>query len=70
MLPWLVAYTLVLLAWALVITRRSTPTLWKGSSLVIVNTLFVVATIIYGFRRTPAALVLPGSSKVFVPSTG
>jgi len=65
MLPWLVAYTLVLLAWALVITRRSTPTLWKGSSLVIVNTLFVVATIIYGFRRTPAALVLPGSVVLF-----
>jgi len=65
MLPWLAAYTLVLLAWALVITRRSTPTLWKGSSLVIVNSLFVIATLIYGFREAPAALVLPGSLVLF-----
>ena len=51
MLPWLVAYALVLLVWALIIMRRSTPTLWKGSSLVIVNSLFVIATIIYGIRH-------------------
>jgi hypothetical protein len=65
MLPWLAAYAVVLLLWALVITRRPTPTLWKGSSLVIVNSLFIIATIIYGFRRTPAALVLPGSVVLF-----
>ena len=65
MLPWLAAYALVLLAWALMITRRSTATLWKGSSLMIVNGIFVIATIIYGFRQTPAALVLPGSVVLF-----
>ena len=65
MLPWLGAYALVLLLWALVIMRRSAPTLWKGSSLIIVNSLFVVATIIYGFRQTPGALVLPGSVALF-----
>ena len=65
MLPWLGAYALVLLLWALIITRRSTPTLWKGSSLTIVNSLFIVATIVSGFRRTPGALVLPGSVVLF-----
>jgi hypothetical protein len=59
-LAWLAAYALVLLAWALIIMRRSTPTLWKGSSLIIVNSVFVIATIIYGFRRTPGALILSG----------
>lgn len=65
MLPWIAAYALVLLVWALIISRRSTPTLWKGSSLVIVNSLFVIATIIHGVHLTPAALVLPGSVVLF-----
>lgn len=65
MLPWLAAYALVLLLWALIIVRRSTPTLWKGSSLGIVNSLFVVATIVYGFRQTPRAFALPGSVVLF-----
>ena len=66
MLPWLGAYALVLVVWALVIARRSAPTLWKGSSLVIVNGAFVLATIIYGLARrgslgAPGAPVLPKS---------
>ena len=66
MLPWLVTYALVLIVWALVIARRSDPTLWKGSSLVIVNSVFVLASIIYGFLKsnslsTPGAVLLPRS---------
>ena len=52
MLPWLGAYALVLVVWALIIARRATPTLWKGRALVIVNALFIVATIIYGFAQS------------------
>jgi hypothetical protein len=52
MLPWVGAYALVLVVWALSIARRSTPTLWKGSALVIVNAAFIVATIIYGVVRS------------------
>lgn len=40
-----------MLAWALVLARRSEPTLWKGSSLVIVNALFLLAMIIDGVWR-------------------
>ena len=65
MLPWLAAYAIVLLVWALIIMRRSTATLWKGSSLAIVNTIFVLATIVYGFSRRPGALVLPGPVLLF-----
>ena len=70
MLPWLSAYALVLVVWALFIARRSTPTLWKGSSLVIVNALFVLATIAYGLAQssslsTPGARLLPRSVIVF-----
>jgi hypothetical protein len=56
----------VLLAWALFIARRSTPTLWKGSSLVVVNGAFILATIAYALSRsgsleTAGARVLPRS---------
>jgi hypothetical protein len=70
MLPWLGAYALVLVVWALIIAGRSTPTLWKGSSLVVVNGVFVLATIVYGLSRTGAlgtagAQVLPRSLIIF-----
>ena len=70
MLPWLGAYALVLLVWALFIARRSTPTLWKGSSLVVVNGAFILATIAYGLARsgsleTAGARVLPRSLIIF-----
>ena len=68
MLPWLAAYALVLLVWALIISRRPTPTLWKGSSLIVVNSLFVIATIIAGVRLGSTAIsgiVLPGSVILF-----
>lgn len=60
MLPWLVAYVLVLIVWALLIARRSSPTLWKGSSLAIVNGVFVLASIIYGFAKA-GSLSVPGA---------
>jgi hypothetical protein len=41
-LPWIVAYLAILLAWALVILRRTGPTLWKGSSLAALNIAFVL----------------------------
>src|ERR1051325_8457085 len=70
MLPWLGAYALVLVLWALFIALRPTPTLWKGTALAIVNALFVLATIIYGLMRigslgTPDAPLLPRSMIVF-----
>jgi hypothetical protein len=70
MLPWLGAYALVLVLWALVIALRPTPTLWKGTSLVIVNALFVLATIVYGLMRmgslgTPGSRLLPRSVIAF-----
>lgn len=65
MLPWLIAYTAVLVVWALFINWRTTPTLWQGSALVIVNSVFVIATIIYGFLNTFGAFVLPGSVVLF-----
>ena len=43
--------------------------MWKGSSLVVVNGLFIVATIVFGFWRARAStasdFVLPGSVLVF-----
>jgi hypothetical protein len=51
MLPWLGAYVLMLVTWALIIARRSTPTLWKGTSLAVVNVLFVLATIVWGVAQ-------------------
>lgn len=41
-LPWIVAYTAILLLWALIILRRPGPTLWKGESLAALNIAFVV----------------------------
>ena len=53
-LPWIVAYLLILLLWALVILRRPGPTLWKGRSLVALNTVFVLTSVatIVGRGRT------------------
>lgn len=70
MLPWLGAYALVLVVWAIIIARRSTPTLWKGSALVIVNAVFILATIIYGIVRsgsggTSGTMLLPRSVIIF-----
>ena len=70
MLPWLGAYALVLVVWALIIARRPSPTLWKGSSLVFVNAVFILATIGYGLSRsgsleTAGKRVLPGSLIIF-----
>ncbi len=69
MLPWLGAYLLVIVAWAVIIARRSTPTLWKGSSLLIVNAIFVAATILYAFAQSglhsAAAVKLPRSTIFF-----
>jgi hypothetical protein len=44
--PWIVAYLLILLVWALIILRRPGPTLWKGSSLVAVNIAFALVSTI------------------------
>ena len=41
-LPWIAAYVAVLIGWAIIILRRTEPTLWKGRSLVAVNLAFVV----------------------------
>ena len=41
-LPWIAAYLGILLAWALVILRRTGPTLWKGSSLAVLNIAFIL----------------------------
>ena len=44
-LPWIAAYLAILLAWALVILRRTGPTLWKGSSLAALNIAFVLLSL-------------------------
>jgi hypothetical protein len=41
-LPWIAAYLAILLAWALVILRRTGPTLWKGSSLAALNIALIL----------------------------
>lgn len=41
--------------WASIILGRRTPTLWKGSSLVIVNTVFVVLSVAWMVTRRPVA---------------
>ena len=51
-LRWIVAYLLIIALWAVIIVRRPAPTLWKGSSLVVLNLLFVLAA---------AVSVRPGS---------
>jgi hypothetical protein len=43
-LPWVAAYLAILLAWAVIILRRTGPTLWKGRSLVALNIAFVVVS--------------------------
>jgi hypothetical protein len=43
-LPWIAAYLAILLVWALIILRRTGPTLWKGRSLVAVNVAFVLVS--------------------------
>jgi hypothetical protein len=43
-LPWIAAYLAILLAWALIILRRTGPTLWKGRSLVALNIAFVLVS--------------------------
>jgi hypothetical protein len=42
--PWIAAYLAILLVWALIILRRTGPTLWKGRSLVAVNIAFVLVS--------------------------
>ena len=43
-LPWIAAYLAILMVWALIILRRTGPTLWKGRSLVAVNIAFVLVS--------------------------
>jgi hypothetical protein len=43
-LPWIAAYLAILLAWALIILRRTGPTLWKGRSLAALNAAFVLVS--------------------------
>jgi hypothetical protein len=50
-LPWIAAYLAILLAWALVILRRTGPTLWKGSSLAALNIAFVLLSAAVTFLR-------------------
>ena len=40
-LPWIAAYVAILLGWAIIVLRRTGPTLWKGRSLVALNLAFV-----------------------------
>jgi hypothetical protein len=53
-LPWIAAYLAILLAWALVILRRTGPTLWKGSSLAVLNIAFVLLSVAVTFLRGTA----------------
>jgi hypothetical protein len=50
-LPWIVAYLAILLAWALVILRRTGPTLWKGRSLAALNIAFILLSVALTFLR-------------------
>lgn len=50
-LPWIAAYLAILLAWALVILRRTGPTLWKGSSLAALNIAFILLSSAVTIRR-------------------
>jgi hypothetical protein len=52
-LPWIAAYLAILLAWALVILRRTGPTLWKGSSLAALNIAFILLSAVT-FLRGPS----------------
>lgn len=42
-LRWVVGYLLIIGVWAVIIVRRPGPTLWRGSSIVGLNLLFVLA---------------------------
>jgi hypothetical protein len=48
-LPWVAAYLAILLAWALVILRRTGPTLWKGRSLAALNIAFIILSAVFTF---------------------
>jgi hypothetical protein len=50
-LPWIAAYLAILLAWALVILRRTGPTLWKGRSLAALNIAFILLSVALTFLR-------------------
>ncbi len=50
-LPWIAAYLAILLAWALIILRRTGPTLWKGRSLVALNIAFVLVSTVVVLLR-------------------
>jgi hypothetical protein len=50
-LPWIAAYLAILLAWALVILRRTGPTLWKGSSLAVLNIAFILLSAAFTILR-------------------
>jgi len=43
--PWIAAYLAILIGWAIIVLRRTEPTLWKGRSLVALNLAFVVISI-------------------------
>jgi hypothetical protein len=68
-LPWIAAYLAILLAWALVILRRTGPTLWKGSSLAALNIAFILLSVAvtllrgtslnHGLRETVACCFSP-----------
>lgn len=53
-LPWIAAYLAILLAWALVILRRTGPTLWKGSSLATLNIAFIIISAAVILLRGPS----------------
>jgi len=50
-LPWIAAYLAILLAWALVILRRTGPTLWKGRSLAALNIAFIILSAAIALHR-------------------
>lgn len=50
------AYLLIIALWAIIIVRRPGPTLWKGSSLVVLNLLFVLATAVSVRSASPGLL--------------
>ena len=54
-LPWIIAYVVLIALWAIVIARRDGPTLWKGSSLVALNTVFIIGITGYVLLRLSIA---------------
>lgn len=44
--PWIAAYIGALVIWSIVLVSGTTPTLWRGSSLVFLNGAFVAASVI------------------------